>query len=303
MAVDPRRELDWGRIAPLRLTARKVADGVYAGAHRSARRGAGVEFGSHRDYVPGDDLRWLDRHALMRHGRLVVRQFETETDRTLRLVLDATASMGFKSEQGSAAKLAFAALLAAALARIAAATGDRVGLDFVAGSDCRRLPATGGSEAFDRIVEALQGARASGQVDPELRVLEQALLPVMRNTRRGSIIVFFSDLLDLPDGAAGQLANLTTGGRTVIAVRILDPLEAEFGLQGPVRLRASESDLLIETDASAARAGYLDALARVEERFGDQLIVRGGRLVRSVTTDDPVAALQRVLFASGGRTW
>lgn len=67
------RRLDWGELAPLRISARHAADGVYAGGHRSQRRGAGVEFGGHRAYTPGDDLRFIDRHALMRHGRLLVR--------------------------------------------------------------------------------------------------------------------------------------------------------------------------------------------------------------------------------------
>ncbi len=59
-------------------------------------RGSGVEFGGYREYVPGDDLRWLDRRSLLRHDRLVVRQFETETDRTLSLLVDASASMGYR---------------------------------------------------------------------------------------------------------------------------------------------------------------------------------------------------------------
>src|SRR5258705_676011 len=131
-----RGALDWGKIAPLRLRSRLVAEGVYAGGHRSARRGAGVEFGGHRAYTPGDDLRWLDRRSLLRHDRLVVRQFETETDRALRLVVDATASMGYRSTTGRApgAKLAFASLIAAALARIAVASGDPVGLSFLGGA-------------------------------------------------------------------------------------------------------------------------------------------------------------------------
>ena len=117
----PLRAIDWGSIAPLRLRARAVADGVYAGAHRSLRRGPGVEFGGHREYVPGDDLRWLDHRALLRHDKLLVREFETETDRGLRIVVDASASMAFRGEKAPASKFAFAALLAAALARIALA--------------------------------------------------------------------------------------------------------------------------------------------------------------------------------------
>ena len=54
-----RSQLDWGAFAPLRLKARSVAEGVFAGSHKSPRKGAGVEFGGHRAYVPGDDLRFV----------------------------------------------------------------------------------------------------------------------------------------------------------------------------------------------------------------------------------------------------
>src|SRR5256885_6124730 len=104
------RSIDWGAIAPLRLRARALADGVYAGAHRSLRRGPGVEFGGHRPYVPGDDLRWLDRRALLRHDKLIVREFETETDRGLRLIVDTSSSIKFRRREAPAAKLAYAAL-------------------------------------------------------------------------------------------------------------------------------------------------------------------------------------------------
>ena len=48
--------IEWGALAPLRLRARAVAEGVYAGPHRSIRKGSGVEFGGQRAYVPGDPL-------------------------------------------------------------------------------------------------------------------------------------------------------------------------------------------------------------------------------------------------------
>ena len=140
MTISLRKRLDWGKFGPLRLRAKSVADGVYAGTHRSPRRGAGIEFGGHRSYVQGDDLRFIDRHALMRHGQLLIREFETETDRDLRLIVDASASMSFRSSGASGPKFAFAALIAAALAKIAVASGDRVALDFIAGEQALGFP-------------------------------------------------------------------------------------------------------------------------------------------------------------------
>ena len=131
MTKDLRKRLDWGAFAPLRLRARAAAEGAWSGAHRSVRKGAGVEFAGHRAYVHGDDLRFIDRHALMRHGALMLREFETETDRSIYLVIDASASMGFRGSRAPGAKLSFASVVAAALAWIAIRGGDRVALDWL----------------------------------------------------------------------------------------------------------------------------------------------------------------------------
>lgn len=302
MSSSLHQALDWGKLAPLRLRARSVAGGVYAGGHRSPRRGAGVEFEGHRSYVPGDDLRWLDRRALMRHGRLLVREFETETDRALRLLIDASASMAYKSEAAPGAKLAFAALIGAALARVALASGDPVALDWLGGEKRRRLPATGGREAFDRVLGSLEAVRPGGDLSLDLMAVERSMAPIARRARRGAVIVLLSDLLDLPDGTLEHFAALAARGRTLIAVRVLDPAEANFPFDGPLRLRSSEGDALVETDAAQARGGYLDRLEAIAAAWDDRLLAHGGRLVRAETTDDPVEVVRAVLAAAGGET-
>ena len=293
-----REAIDWGRLAPLRLHARSVAEGVYAGVHRSVRRGAGVEFGGHRNYVPGDDLRFLDRHARMRHGQLLIREFETETDRGVRLIVDASASMSFRSPRAPGAKYAYAALIAAAIARVALTRGDRVALDFGGGENAHPLPSMGGREAFERIVGHLETAAPAGDADE--RTIERALAPAARYARRGSVVVILSDLLDLPEAAPDLVAGLATGGRVLSLVRVLDPLELDFSFEGPVALRSIEGDVRIETDAGAVRSGYLEALEALTQGFRTRLVSRGGRLVESSTLDEPVEVVQRVLFSVAG---
>lgn len=290
-----REAIDWGRLAPLKLRASTLADGVYAGAHRSLRRGAGVEFGGHRNYVPGDELRFLDRHARMRHGLLLIREFETETDRALRLILDASASMGFRSADAPAAKYAYAALLAAALARVALARGDRVSLDFIGGEQAVGLPSIGGREAFDRVVGHLETARPKGVT--ARTELETALAPTVRYARRGTAVVVLSDLVDLPDGAPELVAGLSAAGRSVIVVQVLDPVELTFPFQGPIALAALEGDTRVETEAAAARSAYLEALEALTTTWESAVVARGGKLVRAGTHGDPVEAVRRVLDA------
>ena len=295
-----RQALDWGKLAPLRLRAKSVADGVYAGGHRSRRRGAGIEFGGQRSYVPGDDLRFIDRHALLRHGTLLVRQFETETDRTLCLLVDASLSMSYRGDDAPGAKYAFAALMAAALTKIAVGAGDRVSLDWFGGERTVELATAGGREAFERVVGALETAQPSADLRSDLSALERAVARVERRATRGSSVVVLSDLLDLPDGAQNVIGSLAARGKTLAVCRVLDPSEVSFPFSGPLHLRAVEGDARVETDAAAARPEYLAALAEQARRWSELLLQRGGSLIEMNTADDPVKSVRKVLDSLGG---
>jgi uncharacterized protein (DUF58 family) len=289
--------IDWGALVPLRLRSRAIAEGVYAGVHRSVRRGAGVEFGGHRPYAPGDDLRFIDRRSLLRHDRLIVREFETETDRATWLCVDATASMSYRGERAPGAKVAYAALCAAALARVALASGDPVGLAWIGGEGTRPLPAMGGREAFERVLGALEGAAAAGDASGDEGAMERALAPIARRARRGSVVVLFSDLIDLPAAAMSSFAALGSAGRTLIAVRVLDPAEADLAFEGNVRLRALEGDAVVEADAGAVREVYQARLAAIADDWERELVRRGGRLLRVTTADDAASVVRRIVRA------
>lgn len=289
--------IDWGSLAPLRLKARAVAEGVYAGTHRSLRKGAGVEFGGQRPYVPGDDLRFFDRRALLRHDRLMVREFETETDRALWLCLDATASMSYRSEHAPGAKLAYAGLVAAALARVALASGDPVGLAWIGGVGVHGIPAMSGREAFERIVGSIEGAAAAGDAGADDAAVGRTLAPIGRRARRGSVIVLLSDLLDLSPRAGESFTALGTGGRALIAVRVLDPSEKDLRFTGTVRLRALEGDAVVEADADQVRDAYRDRIAAIGARWSEELASRGGRFVDATTADPATDVVRSILLA------
>ena len=292
-----RRAIDWGSLAPLRLRARAVAEGVYAGMHRSARRGAGVEFGGYREYTPGDDLRWLDRRSFLRHDRLVVRQFETETDRALRLVVDATSSMAYRGATAPGAKIAWCALVAAALTRVALASGDPVGLTFLGGTNAPGLPRSSGREQFERVLAALESVQAGGDAQLDRKLLDEALEALARTSRRGTVIVVLSDLLDLPADAETRIAALGSQGRVLCVVQTLDPDEALFPFEGTVRLRAMEGSFVVETDAETTRERYLAALEAARANWETALLQRGGRFLRATTADDPVRVVREILEA------
>lgn len=289
---DLRKKLAATKSNSFRLRAKELAHGVHSGGHRADRKGSGVEFASHREYVPGDDLRRLDRHALLRHGRLLIREFRTDTERAVHLVVDVTRSMDFagsqiESERGMGeTKGARALLLAAALGFIAQKAGDAVGLTLLGGGRTETFPPRGGREAFEQVILRLQ------KVDGDLEAYSNPGSPAPWKTTldslggrlpRGSIIFVFSDFLDFTPETNRALASLCTRGRSVRAAQILTSAEVEFPFSGPVRLQAMEDTQQIETDAASVRQEYQNALERLTLDIRQSLNALGGSFVRSVT--------------------
>jgi uncharacterized protein (DUF58 family) len=292
--------IDWAELSSLRLRARAIADGLYAGTHRSIRKGSGVEFGGHRPYVPGDDLRFLDRRAMLRHGKPFIRELQTDTDRCLRLLVDASASMGYKGKQSKLTKLEYAGLLAAALARVAQRTGDPISLDLLGGKPTRSLPPSSGRDAFERVVGVLEAVKPFGNLLENVEGLDLAMANLSRTVRKGTVMVAFSDLLDTHPESLRRMLALGTGGRILHVVQILDRDEAELPFDGPVRLRAMEGTFEVETDAAQARSYYLEKIEEIRETWRSKLQGRGGRLITAQTHQHPITVVREILVAVAG---
>ena len=114
------------RLASLPIQARVIVEGALSGLHRAAVHGSSVEFAEHKEYSPGDELRHVDWKAYAKLDRYYVKQFEQESQLTVYLVLDASASMAFAG--GGIAKLDYAAMTLAALAYLVIQQQDKVGL-------------------------------------------------------------------------------------------------------------------------------------------------------------------------------
>ena len=96
----PERLLDpavLARIKGLRLRAERIVEGFVSGLHRSPYQGFSNEFAEHREYVPGDDLRYVDWRAYAKSDRIYLKRYEEETNLIGYLVLDVSESMAYQS--------------------------------------------------------------------------------------------------------------------------------------------------------------------------------------------------------------
>ena len=56
------------KLEMLAIVSRRVFTGRMRAERRSKKKGSGVEFADHRDYVPGDDFRYVDWNVYQRFG-------------------------------------------------------------------------------------------------------------------------------------------------------------------------------------------------------------------------------------------
>src|SRR2546421_10023430 len=115
--ADPQRYLDpdiLSRVALSPLLAKLVVEGFINGLHQSPFHGFSVQFADHRQYVPGDDLKYLDWHLYARTDHYYIKRYEEETNLRCYLVLDRSASMGFGT--GLVTKWDYSCFLATCLA-------------------------------------------------------------------------------------------------------------------------------------------------------------------------------------------
>ncbi len=269
----------------VRWPARRAVAGGLPGAHASRRRGSAAEFSEYRPYRQGDDPRRLDWRLLARSDRAFVRIAEERSILATILVVDATASMAYPT--GADSKWARAREITVALAAVAHAAGDPVGLVAGSGPAVRRLP--------PRTRRGLVGevARALDEVAPRGSI---ALAPLVAAIPAGARVVVVSDFLgDDADALLATARQRVAAGGEVHAVHVVDPSELDPPPRPFLAADPERADLRRPLTAES-RASYVAAYTEWRERLARDW--RGGGATYSlVRTDEPAATVVRRLVA------
>lgn len=214
------------RLERLELVSRKIFRGRLKGERRSQRKGQSVEFADYREYVPGDDLRFVDWNLYARLDKLFLKLFLEEEDLHFYSLIDASVSMGF----GSPSKLDFAKQLAAALGFIGLVRSDRVKVEALGAAQTRPARALRGRQSLWQLLEYLDGIAPQWNVPLYEGVREFCL----RNTGTG-ILVLITDLLDKA-GYEQALRVLLAKRMDVYLIHVLSAEELHPEIQGDLRL-------------------------------------------------------------------
>ncbi len=273
--VDP---VFFSRLDNIELRAKSIVEGFMHGLHRSPYVGFSVEFSSHREYAPGDDLRHVNWKLYARQKRLYVKEYNAETNLNLYILLDISNSMECASSGFS--KLHYGSALAAALAHLALKQQDAVGIVLFADQVVAHLPPKAKSHQLDEILRLIAATKAR-PVSDSGRALHQAA----GLARHRGMVVVISDLFDDLTRIMDGFDHLRFLNHEVLLFHIFDRYERDLPLEGNIRFRDLETGEELTTQADGIREKYLEAIGRwraeVERECRNRSIDRV-----ELTTDD-----------------
>ncbi|HZZ73046.1 MAG TPA: DUF58 domain-containing protein [Pirellulales bacterium] len=280
------------RLHGLELRARLIVEGYVSGVHRSPFHGFSIEFAEHREYVPGDDLRYVDWKVFGKTDKIYLKQYEEETNLVSYLLLDTSESMRYQSDGAPLSKLEYAQCAAAALSYLILQQQDSVGL-----------------VTFDREVRALVRASSNpSHLKQLLHVMEESRPERKTSTgpifhdlaerlKKRGLVLIFSDLFDDVAAMMAGLKHFRHRRHEVVIFHVLDPAELEFPFTRPTRFQGMEQMPDVMTDPRALRKAYLAEFAGFLNRV--QTGCRNQRIdYVPMRTDQPLDVVLSTYLAS-----
>ncbi|MBW3541618.1 MAG: DUF58 domain-containing protein [Planctomycetes bacterium] len=251
---DYRKHLDpatLSKLSGLDLKARLIVEGFVSGLHKSPYQGFSVEFAEHREYVAGDDLRYVDWKVYGKSDRFYLKQYEEETNFACYILLDTSESMQYRSDGAAVSKLDYARLAAAALAYLVVRQQDAVGLATYDTQVSQFVRASSRPAHLKQLFHAMETAPSSG---------ETAMGPIFHELaeriRKRGLVIIFSDLFDDAEQVLMGLKHFRHRRHDVSVMQVIDPAEQEFAFQDPTLFRGLEKLPEELADPRSLRTAY-----------------------------------------------
>ena len=283
-------------VARLEFHAREVVEGVISGLHKSPYHGFSVEFAQHREYTPGDEIRYIDWKVAARSDRFYIKEFEEETNLKAYLLVDTSESMRYQGRKKPFSKLDYASIMAAALATILIQQRDAAGLVLFNDGMQKYVPPRATASHFTQFLEELAAATCKPKSE-----LEATFHEVAEQIKRRGLVVIFSDLFGDPLNVMAGLRHFRYRRHEVLVFQILDEDETTFPFNDLTKFEGLELEPEVLVDPRGLRDEYL----RQFRTFCSDLdrLCREAQvdLVRVVTNQDPAEALSQYIASRGRR--
>lgn len=279
-------ELDFLRSGiNLGLLAKNIVNGFLIGQHKGTRRGIGSEFSQYRSYQPGDDIRQIDWKMYVRSDRYYIKEAETETSVTIRIFIDASASMNYV--ENGVSRWNYAALISAALGTLAVQQGDAIALHVVNEETQLNLKEKRGKAHLNRLFQLLESVHCKGKW-PE----SMDWLPDVLSSHQRELWVVCSDMLDGVERWKTFVKMSEALGHEVQFLQILGKNELHLDLADNATVQDPESQQRLNIQTKVIRERYLSNLNAYLKELKDALVSRTSN-IHLMTMDE---SIQNALF-------
>lgn len=277
------------RLKSLRLTSRRAVGAQGIGAHTSRSRGTGLEFAQYRAYEQGDEPRQIDWKLYARSDKFFVREAERESPLALWILIDLSASMAqADATRPNWSRLDAAKALAACLAELAIAQGDRFGLIALRDDGLRMVAPGAGPRHRDRLLIELHALTADGGFADPAR-----LAPLWERIGAQDLVIMLGDFFD--EGAVALVERLAAARRETLAIQLLTVEERDFPFEGGYRFRDPETGDELLGDGASLRADFIERFAAARAALDARLDAAGIRHAAYVL-DEEIDTPLRQLF-------
>ena len=263
------------RLDQLDIMSRKLLTGKMKGERRSKRRGQSVEFADYRNYVIGDDLRFIDWNIYARLDKIFLKLFLEEEDLSLYVLCDVSKSCDF----GNPNKAQYIKQVAAALSYIGLVNYNRVNVVAMADGIVAETGGMRGRRRVPQMIDFISKLQPTG----ESHFADACKRFALAHRQKG-VCVVLSDFF-IKDGFENGLKYVASGKYDLFCVQVLSPQEIEPDLQGDLKLKDIEDNDMAEVSITQPlMKQYKANLNAYCLALKDYITRRGGTYLFSSTT-------------------
>jgi uncharacterized protein (DUF58 family) len=178
-------------------------------------KGISTELADLREYVEGDDIRFIDWKATARKGRLMLRERIEEREQNVLIMLDISGSM----ELGAGtSKLRHGVFASAALAYLAVKDKNRVALATFSSFINNFIDFGRSRKHLYAIFDMLVNVKPYGETN-----IEYSVWRILPHIKSRSLVIIITDMCDKPESMKRAFEILRLNGHKVIVFHIYDP--------------------------------------------------------------------------------
>jgi uncharacterized protein (DUF58 family) len=228
-------------------------EGYVSGLHKSPYHGFSIEFAEHREYAPGDDLRYVDWKVFGKTDKVYLKQYEDETNLVCYLVLDVSESMTYRGPNSPLSKLEYAQCVAASLAWMVLHQQDAVSLATFDSEVRSYVPPSSNPSHLAQLLSVMEQGPAGRKTatGPIFHDLAERL-------KKRGVVLILSDLFDEVNSLVAGLKHFRHRRHDVIVLHVLDGAEVDFPFSHPTLFKGLEQLPEVMADPRSLRRAYLD---------------------------------------------